>query len=179
MGVAAWVAAGCEDRSGGEARAPAPDPAPAAAVRRVLVYFPREGTCEVEAFPRDVPAGPPLAVVRAALQALLDGPTREEAAGGFRSAIPDTLEILRHRMRYVAFDYDPPHHGRRVEIQSLEPGDAGILDVSFSKELDAYDRGATRVCAIVRQVQETVRQFPEWKGVRIAIDGETRGILQP
>jgi spore germination protein GerM len=133
----------------------------------------------VQPFSREVPAGDSLAVVRATLEALLAGPTPEEAAQGFHSAIPDTLEVLRHRMRYVAFKYDPPHLGKRVEIQKLEPRPGGILYVSFSKELNAYDRGATRVCAIIAQVEETVRQFREWKGAMIAIDDKTTGILQP
>ncbi|MFN8178739.1 MAG: GerMN domain-containing protein [bacterium] len=148
-------------------------------MRRVLVYFPHADSCDVQAFPREVPAGDSLAVVRATLQALLAGPTAEEAARGFHSAIPDTLEVLRHRMRYMAFHYDAPHLGKRVEIQKLEPRPGRILYVSFSKELNAYDRGAVRVCAIIRQLQATVRQFAEWKDVMIAIDGETDGILQP
>ena len=147
--------------------------------RRISVFFPRADSCEVHPFPREVPDGDSLAVVRAALLALLAGPTAEEAAAGFRSALPDTLEILRHRMRYVTFGYDPPHAGKRVEIRSLEPQSGGVLRVDFSRELGAYDRGAVRVCAIVRQVQETVRQFEEWKAVRIAIEGKTEGILQP
>lgn len=152
---------------------------PATAHLRVLVYFPRPDSCEVHPFPREVPAGAPIDVVRAALDSLLAGPTAEERAQGFRSALPDTLEILRHRMRYVVANYDEPHKGRRVEIQKLEARPNHILYVSFSPEIKAYDRGATRVCAIVRQVRETVRQFPEFKDVMIAIDGKTEGTLQP
>jgi hypothetical protein len=148
-------------------------------MRRVLVYFPHADSCDVRPFPREVPAGDSLAVVRATLEALLAGPTAEEAAQGFHSAIPDTLEVLRHRMRYMVFHYDAPHLGKRVEIQKLEPHPGRILYVSFSKELNAYDRGAVRVCAIIRQLQGTVRQFREWKDVMIAIDGKTEGILQP
>jgi hypothetical protein len=36
-----------------------------------------------------------------------------------------------------------------------------------------------RICAIVRQVQETAGQFPWWHGVRLAIEGESKGIFQP
>jgi spore germination protein GerM len=147
--------------------------------RQVFVYFPSGDSCEVQAFPRDVPAGAPVEVVRAALTELIAGPTAEEAAKGLRSAIPDTVEILRHRMRHVVAGDDEPHKGRRVEIQKLEVRPDGILYVSFSPEINAYDHGATRVCAIVRQVQETVRQFPEFKDVMIAVDGKTEGTLQP
>jgi hypothetical protein len=133
----------------------------------------------VRAFPREVADGPAIDVVRAALEALLAGPTPAESAQGFVSAIPDTLEILRHRMRYVTREYDPPHYGRRVEIQKLEARPGGLLYVSFSRELNAYDHGAVRVCSIVRQVRETVRQFAEFKDVMIAVDGETQGVLQP
>ena len=147
--------------------------------RSVFVYFPREGECDVHPFPRQVPDGDPLAVTRAALLALLAGPTPEEATQGYASAIPDTLDVLRHRMRYLAFDYDAPHHGKRVEIRSLAPGEDGVLTVDFSREINAYDRGATRVCAIFREVQATVMQFPQWKGVRLAVEGKTEGILQP
>ncbi len=143
------------------------------------VYFARPDTCAVQPFAREVPGGTPLDVVRQALEALLAGPTAEEAALGFVSAIPDTLEVRRHRMRYMVFDYDAPHEGQRVAIRSLEPLEGGVLRVDFTKEMDAYDRGATRVCTIVRQVQDTVTQFPEWKAVSIAVDGETQGILQP
>lgn len=147
--------------------------------RAILVYFAEPDTCAVQGFPREVPAGPPLETVRAALGALLAGPTPEEAARGFVSAIPDSLEVQRHRMRYVAFGYDPPHDGRRVAIRSLEPLEGGVLRVDFSREINAYDRGAVRVCTIVKQVQSTVLQFPEWKAVSIAVDGRTKGILQP
>ena len=126
-----------------------------------------------------MPAGADLDVVRAALDSLLAGPSAAEAAQGFRSAFPDTLEILRHRMRRVVAGDDQPHKGRHVEIQKLEVRANGILYVSFSPEINAYDHGATRVCAIVRQVQETVRQFPQFKDVMIAVDGETEGTLQP
>lgn len=143
------------------------------------VYFARPDTCAVHSFPREVPGGTPLEVVRQALEALLAGPTADEAAQGFISAIPDSLEARRHRMRYMVFDHDPPHEGHRVEIQSLEPLADGVLRVSFSKEINAYDRGAVRVCTIVRQVSATVTQFPEWTAVSIAVDGETRGVLQP
>ena len=154
-------------------------PASVDSLREVSVYFPRENECDVHPFARRVPAGASLDVVRSTLQALLDGPTAAEIAAGYVSGIPDSLEVQRHRMRYVAFDYDAPHEGKRVVIESLKPRDDGILEVSFSRELNAYDRGATRVCAIIRQVQETVKQFPEWKGVSIAIEGKTTGILQP
>ncbi len=147
--------------------------------RTVQVFFARPDTCAVQPFPREVPGGTPLEVVRQALEALLAGPTPEEAAQGFISAIPDSLETRRHRMRTMAFDHDPPHAGGRVAIQSIEELERGVLRVSFSREINAYDRGAVRVCTIVRQVQGTVTQFPEWTAVSIAVDGETRGVLQP
>lgn len=147
--------------------------------RTVQVYFARPDSCAVQPFVREVPGGEPLEVVRQALEALLAGPTAEEAAQGFLSAIPDTLEVRRHRMRYMVFDYDAPHDGQRVAIRSLEPMAGGVLRVDFSREINAYDHGAVRVCTIVRQVRDTVTQFPEWKAVSIAVDGETRGILQP
>lgn len=147
--------------------------------RTVQVFFALPDTCAVQPFARDVAGGTSLDVVRQALEALLAGPTAEEAALGFVSAIPDTLEVRRHRMRYMVFDYDAPHEGQRVAIRSLEPLEGGVLRVDFTREMNAYDRGAVRVCTIVRQVQRTVTQFPEWKAVSIAVDGETQGVLQP
>lgn len=161
-----------------EPRTPPASPPPSGP-REVRVFFARPDTCAVQGFARTVPGGPALDVTRAALQSLLDGPDDAERAAGFVSAIPDSLEVQRHRMRYMAFGYDAPHHGRKVGIQTLEARADGVLYVSFSPELNAYDRGAVRVCTIVRQVQATVTQFPEWKAVRIAVDGKTEGVLQP
>lgn len=178
---------GCAERAKDETpepRAVRPAPRPrarpqASGPQDVVVYFAKGDSCAVQAVPRTVPAGTPIEVLRGTLEALIAGPTAEEAAAGFSSAIPDTLEILRHRMRHVTAQRDSPHEGRRVEIQFIEPLPDGLVRVSFSKEMNAYDHGATRVCTLVRQIQETVKQFEEWKGVSIAIDRETEGVLQP
>jgi spore germination protein GerM len=185
----AAVAAGCapkEQRDEVPPRAddvrPAPraqESPPASGSREVLVYFARSDSCEVLPVRRVVAGGTPYAMLRATLDSLLAGPTPQEAAAGYRSAIPDSLEVLRHRMRHVTENRDSPHEGRRVEVQFVEPLPDGLVRVSFSKEINAYGGGAARVCTIVRQVQETVMQFGEWRGVSIAVDGETRGVLQP
>jgi hypothetical protein len=149
----------------------------------VVVFFVEEGKCEARAFPRRVAGDSPLDVTRATLDSLLAGPHDDEIALGFRSAIPDPDESERHYHRHRVFDLDPGHVGGPVGIRELRELENGLLLLDFTPTMRAYDHGRSdigvRICGILRQVEETVGQFPWWSGVRIAIEGESKGILQP
>ena len=56
---------------------------------------------------------------------------------------------------------------------------AGIATADFSKEMKAVDGGAARVSLLRQQITRTLMQFSTVKDVRISIEGETAGILQP
>lgn len=71
-----------------------------------------------------------------------------------------------------------PDWGDRVRLRSLTIVD-GVATADFSKELNAYGGGSLRVMLIRQQITQTLRQFPTVRTVRIAIEGQTEGILQP
>jgi spore germination protein GerM len=45
--------------------------------------------------------------------------------------------------------------------------------------MQAYGGGSARVDMIRQQITQTLKQFPTVNEVRIAIEGETEGVLQP
>jgi sporulation and spore germination protein/immunoglobulin-like protein involved in spore germination len=105
-------------------------------------------------FPVKRAAGATLAPARAALEALLAGPTPEERARGYVTMINDGVTL-----------------GRLV-IEN------GVATADFSQELERTG-GSCAVTAIRVQIERTLRQFPTVKSVRISIDGRTEDILQP
>ncbi len=90
-----------------------------------------------------------------ALQALLRGPTSQEAARGLLTQIPVSVSIL-----------------------SLSVTD-GVAHADMSKELQAGVSGACRVQSIRAQVERTLLQFKNIRSVAISVEGGTAGVLQP
>ncbi len=86
------------------------------------------------------------AVGRAALTALLEGPTPEEAAAGVSSAVPAGTELL----------------GLSIED--------GIATVDLSEEFES-GAGSTSVLMRLAQVVYTITQFPTVEGVVFLIEG--------
>jgi spore germination protein GerM len=94
-------------------------------------------------------------VARAALEALFAGPTQEERAAGWNTAIPDGMSI-----------------------RSLTVAD-GIARAELSEELERRVGGSCRVGAIRAEITETLKQFPTVREVVLSINGRTEDILQP
>lgn len=101
---------------------------------------------------RTVPWTP--APARAALEALLAGPTEAERARGYATSI-----------------------NPGVTIRSLVVED-GVAAADFSEELERTG-GSCLVTAIRAQVERTLLQFPAVRSVRLSIAGRTEDILQP
>jgi spore germination protein GerM len=55
----------------------------------------------------------------------------------------------------------------------------GVATADFSRELRAYGGGSLRVMLIRKQISQTLMQFPTVHTVRIAIEGQTEGVLEP
>ena len=91
---------------------------------------------------------------RAAVEALLAGPTEEEKAEGYFTPFPDgvTLETLTMQGATARAD--------------------------FSAELKQV-AGSCRVLSIRAQIEETLMQFPEAATVIISVDGSVDEALQP
>ncbi|MDP2629709.1 MAG: Gmad2 immunoglobulin-like domain-containing protein, partial [Candidatus Harrisonbacteria bacterium] len=100
---------------------------------------------------------PTQAPARAALEAMLAGPTAIETDLGYTSNI---------------------QNGSQVSINSLVIED-GVAKVDFSSELEENAGGSCRVSAIVAQIRETLLQFDTVSEVEISIEGRTEDILQP
>lgn len=95
-------------------------------------------------------------VYRAAIEALLEGPTDKEAENGYESSLPDGA-----RLKSVASDSE------------------GKVTADFDDYLGRGVAGSCRVGAIRSQIESTLKQFPEVREVVISINGETEEILQP
>ncbi len=106
----------------------------------------------------------------AALEELLWGPA-SPGLEGFTSALPGPAEILKFPGR--AADW-----GNRVTLRSLAVKD-GAATADFSKELKAYGGGSNRIMLLNQQISRTLKQFPEIQEVKVTIDGQSEGRLQP
>ncbi len=106
----------------------------------------------------------------ATLNELLWGPGPPNLAG-FTTAIPTPEQVL-------SFPGRAPGWGARVTLRSLVIRD-GVATADFSRELKAYGGGSLRVMLIRRQIAPTLMQFPTVQEVRIAIEGQTEGVLEP
>lgn len=105
-----------------------------------------------------------------ALNELLWGPGPPNLAG-FTTAIPTPEQVLSYPGR--AADWGP-----RVTLRSLTIVD-GVATADFSRELAAYGGGSLRVMLLRQQIRQTLLQFPAVREVRIAIEGQTEGVLEP
>ncbi|WP_152412932.1 GerMN domain-containing protein [Nitrolancea hollandica] len=106
----------------------------------------------------------------AALRELLWGPPPMSQIG-YETALPTPEQVLR-------FPGRQPGWGSRVILLGLTIED-GVATANFSKEMRAYGGGSLRVKLIRDQISQTLRQFPSVREVRIAIEGETEGVLEP
>jgi hypothetical protein len=93
-------------------------------------------------------------VGRAALEALLQGPTPDEIHHGYFTSI-----------------------NAGTELNSLSIDPEGTATADFSSSLNAA--GSCRVSAIRSQISKTLEQFPTIGDVRITVDGDERTALQP
>ena len=106
----------------------------------------------------------------AALDELLWGPGPPNLAG-FTTALPTPEQVLSYPGR-------APGWGPRVTLRSLTIVD-GVATADFSPELRAYGGGSLRVRLIRQQISQTLLQFPTVREVRIAMAGQTEGVLEP
>lgn len=96
-----------------------------------------------------------VAVAKAALEALLRGPTQEEIEKGYITTINSGVRV------------------KKITIEN------GIARADFDEQLEFGVGGSCRVAAIRAQIINTLKQFPNIKGAVISINGRTEDILQP
>jgi hypothetical protein len=106
----------------------------------------------------------------AALEELLWGPPTISQIG-YGTALPTPQQVL-------AYPGREPDWGPRVTLRKVTITD-GVATADFSREMRAYGGGSLRVKLIRDQITQTLRQFPTVSEVRIAIEGETEGVLEP
>jgi spore germination protein GerM len=95
------------------------------------------------------------AVARAALAALLQGPTREETEAGYFSSINPGVEL------------------RNLELVE------GVANVDFDGTISEGVAGSCLVSAIRAQITQTLLQFDTVDSVRITVEGSIESPLQP
>jgi len=144
LALVALVSAGCDGTGDGSTSAPetttvetTPD------TTALAVYLLRDG--KISPVRRSVEATP--AVARAALEALLQGPTSEERASGLVSAIPEGTTL------------------RDVSVAD------GLATVDLSGVFDGGG-GSASMLARVAQVVATLTRFPTIDRVAFRLDGE-------
>lgn len=115
-----------------------------------------EVTC-IKVFPvqREVDEGDSDQVMRAAIEAMLVGPTREEQDEGYYTSLNAGTELVSLRRE----------------------GSTVYLD--FNRQLDFEVGGSCRVGAIRSQIEATAKQFAGVEEVVISIGGNVDEILQP
>jgi Sporulation and spore germination len=110
------------------------------------------------------------AVGDAAMQELLWGPGPGDPPE-LTTALPLPPEVLGYAGRQAGW-------GARVGVRKLDISQ-GVARVDLSRELEAFGGGALRAGLIRRQIEHTLRQFPSVRAVRITVDGEAGGVLEP
>lgn len=106
----------------------------------------------------------------ATVEELLWGPAPPNLAG-FITALPAPEQVLSYPGRTA--DWGP-----RVTLRSLSI-ENGVATADFSKEMRAYGGGSLRIKLIREQITRTLMQFPSVQSVKIAIEGQTEGVLEP
>lgn len=134
----------------------------------IQVYWTISGTDHLGAQTRQIVKTPRIGT--AALEELLWGPPPISQIG-YGTAIPTPEQVLSYPGR-------EPGWGLRVTLRGLTI-ENGVATADFSKELRAYGGGSVRVQAIRAQITRTLMQFPSVQEVRIAIEGQTEGVLEP
>lgn len=112
-----------------------------------------------------------LIVKRRAMEELLVGPTAEEAAQGYYSAIPNRDEVTNYREKIKQETGQDSYEGDQVIIRSVKIM-IGMVYVDFSKEIFATGDDRCRIDMIKAQLSETAKQFPKIGGAIITILGE-------
>lgn len=126
-----------------------------------------------------------------ALGELIEGPTEEEYAKGYRSCLPSGGTIGRYKESYMKIveayrgqDGSTDYFGRkflspegeftpwgdRVRVRGVRIGDRTAYP-DFSKELYSYGGGSCFAEAIETGIVNTLRQFPQVEKVVILIEG--------
>ncbi|MBN1585616.1 GerMN domain-containing protein [Candidatus Uhrbacteria bacterium] len=93
---------------------------------------------------------------RAAVEALLSGPTEAEILDGYSTAIPPDTSLL-----------------------SLTVDDQGTARADFGPGLNEGMAGSCLVSFVRAQITATLKQFPEIREVVISVEGNSEDILQP
>ena len=109
-------------------------------------------------------------IAAAALEELLWGPPVISQVG-FGTALPTPQDVLRYPGRQ-------PDWGPRVTLLGVKI-ENGVATADFSKEMKAYGGGSLRVKLIHDQIDQTLKQFSTVREVRIAVEGQTQGVLEP
>lgn len=136
--------------------------------QEIQVFWTIGGAEQVGPQLRRVPRTPRIGT--AALEELLWGPPAISQIG-YGTALPTPAQVLSYPGR-------EPDWGPRVTLRKLTI-ENGVATADFSQELKAYGGGSTRVMFIRQQIMQTLRQFPTVREVRIAIEGQTEGVLEP
>jgi len=111
-------------------------------------------TCE-KVFPVERTIKKSYDTVEAALQLLLMGPLEDERGNQYTTQLNDGV------------------HLNKLTIVD------GVAKADFDKKLEEGVGGSCRVGLIRKQIEETLKQFPEVKEVVISIEDRTEDILQP
>lgn len=107
----------------------------------------------LEAVAKKVPKSQ--SVARAAILALLAGPSAADAADGFATAI-----------------------NQGVGLNSLTI-ENGLAKIDFTEQIQYQVGGSCRVATIREQIERTLKQFPTVTSVVISVNGDTEQALQP
>jgi len=140
-----------------------PSPTPAvpkakSATMTVKVFFGNsvketEGCSEVFPVSREIPVTD--APARAAVEALLPGPTESESRAGYYTSLNSGVRCLDLSIR------------------------DGIAHVDLDRTVEADLAGSCQVEAVRAQVERTLRQFSTVRQVRITVEGREWTALQP
>jgi hypothetical protein len=135
-------------------------------LREVALYW--LGGDSLKPVPRRIARTPRIAT--ATIEELLWGPGPADPPG-LLTALPTPRDVLEYPGRRS--DWGP-----RVQLRLIRIVD-GVATADFSRELGAYGGGSFRVGMIDQMITRTLEQFPTVRDVRVAIDGETGGVLEP
>ena len=162
---------------------------------QVKAYFGRTEreacNCDAPVMRRIPKTGEVERTARLALQEMIEGPTEEEHAAGYRMCLPSGGTIERYRETYAKIveahrghDGSTDNFGRRflspegeftpwgdkVRVREVRIVD-GTAYADFSKELYSYGGGSCFAEAIETSIVNTLTQFPQVEKVVILVEG--------